>query len=108
MNRRQRRTFSAAFKFETVLEAMRGEKSAAQICRERDINENLLSRWQQEFLQHGPELFERQGSNGRGVQEHAEGRIAELERLVGRQAMEIEVLKKAGSSLRLAWSKSGR
>jgi transposase-like protein len=65
MNRRRRRTFSAAFKFETVMEAVRGEKSAAQICRERDINENLLSRWQQEFLHHGPELFERQGSNGR-------------------------------------------
>jgi transposase-like protein len=106
MNRRQRRTFSAAFKFKTVLEAVRGEKSAAQICRERDINENLLSRWQQEFLQHGPELFERHGSNGRG-EKSAEGRIAELERLVGRQAMEIEVLKKAGSWQVSAWRKSG-
>ena len=41
MARQKRRTFSAEFKFETVLEALKSEKSAAQICREREINEIL-------------------------------------------------------------------
>lgn len=38
---RKRRTYSAEFKFETVVEGLRGEKTVAQICRERDITESL-------------------------------------------------------------------
>jgi hypothetical protein len=32
---KERRTYSAQFKLETVLEGRRGDKSVAQICRER-------------------------------------------------------------------------
>jgi transposase-like protein len=105
MSRRKRRTFTAEFKFETVLEALRGEKSAAQLCREREISETLLSRWKQDFLSKGPELFENKAN---GSASALEARIAELERLVGRQALELEVLKKAGSLLGLGWNGSGR
>ncbi|HBY97098.1 MAG TPA: hypothetical protein DEP84_24660 [Chloroflexi bacterium] len=105
MARRKRRTFTPEFKFETVLEALRGEKSAAQICHERDISETLLSRWKQEVVSKGPRLFERQAT---GKANELEVRVAELERLVGRQALELEVLKKAGSVLGLGWNGSGR
>ena len=37
----KRRTFSPEFKFEAVLELVRGDKSIAQICRERDVTESL-------------------------------------------------------------------
>lgn len=105
MSRRKRRTFTPEFKFETVLEALRGEKGSAQICRERDISETLLSRWKQDFLNKGPQLFESQ-ANGKGSE--LEARIAELERLVGRQALELEILKKAGALLGSSWNGSGR
>lgn len=39
MARKSRRRFSAEFKLDTVLEGLRGEKSIAQLCRERDITE---------------------------------------------------------------------
>jgi transposase-like protein len=42
MSQNDRRTYTAQFKFETVLEVLRGEKSVAQICRERGINDSLL------------------------------------------------------------------
>ncbi len=42
MGTTQRRTFTGQFKLEPVLEYLRGHKSTAQICRERDITENLL------------------------------------------------------------------
>src|SRR5262245_15486456 len=101
MARKKRRTFDGQFKFERVLEALRGEKSAAQICRERDINENLLSRWEQEFLSKGPDLFEK---NEHWAARELAARIAELERLVGRQALELEILKKAGALLGSGWN----
>lgn len=37
----KRRKFTAQFKFETVMKVLRGEKSVAQSCRERDITEAL-------------------------------------------------------------------
>lgn len=40
----KRREFSAQFKLETVLEGLRGEKSVAQLCRERDITDSLYDK----------------------------------------------------------------
>ena len=105
MARRKRRSFSAEFKFETVAEALRGEKTSAQICRERDISENLLSRWKQEFVERGAEVFERGGSK---KVDETEQRVADLERLVGRLALENEILKKASSWLESERNKNGR
>jgi len=91
---KKRRTYSAAFKFETVVEGLRGEKTVAQICREHNITESLYYKWRDAFLERGASVFEDQRSSQRD--EQAE-RIADLERLAGKQALELEILKKAGS-----------
>lgn len=93
---KKRRSFTAQFKFETVMEGLRGDKSVAQICRERDITESLYYKWRDAFVERGAQVFEDQRSSQRD--EQAE-RIAELERLAGKQALEIDILKKAGSML---------
>jgi transposase-like protein len=49
----KRREFSAQFKLETVLEGLRGEKSVAQICRERDITDSLYYKWRDEDRRFG-------------------------------------------------------
>ena len=92
----KRRTFSPEFKLETVLDLLRGEKSVAQLCRERDITESLLYKWRDAFLERAPGVFVDQRRTSYDPQAE---RMAELERLVGRQALEIEVLKKARSLL---------
>jgi transposase len=101
----KRRTFSPEFKFETVLDLLRGEKRVAQICRERGITEWLLYKWREAFFERAPSLF---ADPRRSYYDPQAERIAELERLVGRQAMEIEVLKKARSLLGTAPRKNGR
>lgn len=97
MGTTQRRTFTGQFKLETVLEYLRGHKPTAQICRERDITENLLYRWKQQFSERAPSLFD----TGPAQPSHdtAQERIAELERMVGRLTMELDILKKAGTLL---------
>lgn len=100
MVHKQRRTYSPRFKFETVMEMLRGEKPITQVCRERDLAESLVHKWRSEFLERAPGLFEdkRGMSTGAGIDAAAE-RIAELERMVGRLTMENEVLKKGSSWL---------
>jgi transposase-like protein len=102
---KKRRNFTAQFKLETVLDGLRGEKTVAQICRERDITESLYYKWRDAFMERATDIF----ADQRGPQrdEQAE-RIAELERLAGKQALEIEILKKAGSVLESMRERNGR
>ena len=101
----KRREFSAQFKLETVLEGLRGEKSVAQICRERDITDSLYYKWRDAFGAAAPEIFaDKHGHN----RDDTAQRIAELERLVGRLTMELAIAKKASGLLGSSWKGNGR
>lgn len=56
----KRRKFTAQFKFETVMEVLRGEKSVTQICQEHDITETLCYKWRDAFFERAPSVFENQ------------------------------------------------
>jgi transposase len=86
----QRRQFSAEFKARVVLEVLSGQKRAAEVCREHQLKPDLLSRWKADFVTQAASVFA-----GDERTQHAEQRIAELERLVGRLTLELEVAKKA-------------
>ena len=101
----KRRAFSAQFKLETVLEDLRGEKSVAQICRERDITDSLYYKWRDEFMDKATNIFA--DKRRQGMDDNAE-RVAELERLVGRLTMELEIAKKASGLLGSRWKANGR
>ena len=77
-----------------VLEIITSKKSLSQASREYGIKDSVLSRWRQEFLERAPQVFEQPRAEGNQAQ-----RIAELERMVGRQALQLEMAKKVfGSS----------
>lgn len=90
---KKRRTFSPQFKVDAVMELLTGTKTASEICRERKITDKLLYRWKTELLERLPSVFE----GGLTKDEGAEQRVAELERMVGRLALENEILKNAES-----------
>ena len=97
----EKRKFSPEFKARVVLEALSGAKSNAELCREHGIKPQLLAGWKAAFLERAPAVF-------RGDEQRSEeaARIAELERLAGKLALENEILKK-GSQL-LTRGKGGR
>ena len=86
---RQRRSFSAEFKTKVVLELISGKKGIAEASREYNIKDTVLSRWKQEVVAKATQVFEQP----QDVQEK-EARIAELERMVGKLTMQIELQKK--------------
>jgi transposase-like protein len=88
-----RREYSGEFKLETVMEGIRGEKPVAQICRERGIRDSLYYKWRDLFKEHAAEVFSRQDQQEQTVKE-LEARVAELERLAGKLALENDILKK--------------
>src|SRR6266511_2651761 len=86
---RKRRSFSAEFKAQVVLELISGKNSLLEASREYNIKDTVLSRWKQEFVGKASQVFEQPQE----VQEK-EARIAELERMVGKLTMQIELQKK--------------
>jgi transposase-like protein len=95
------RTYPPEFKVRVVLELISGKKSVSQASREYGIKDSVISRWRQEFLERAPQVFEQPGQADVQAQ-----RIAELERMVGRLALQLDMAKKVfGSSDFL--SKSG-
>jgi transposase len=95
-----RRTFTADFKVEVVLELLSGIKTSAELCRQHQLAPIVLARWKSEFMRQAPRLFTAEGTTSTEQQ-----RIAELERLVGRLTLELDCAKKAST---LLTSPSGR
>ena len=91
MAKRKRRTFTPEFKAEVVLEALRGETSQAELCRRHNLSENQVSKWKQEFVENAVSLFQ---SKDKPCKDETE-RIAELEQLVGRLSVALDIQKKA-------------
>jgi len=96
MSKKKRCTYSAEFKLDTVMEGIRGEKSIAQICRERGIKDNQYYNWRDIFLEQAAGIFEDRRNT---AQKENQDRIGELERLIGKLTIENEILKKAKSWL---------
>ncbi len=100
---RVRRSFDAEFKARLVLELLTGSISQAELCRKHELKPQLIAHWKAIFLDRLPLLF---GDDAHRDQDQT--RIAELEQLVGRQAYELEILKKASRLPTGPASKNGR
>ena len=82
-----RRKFTREFKVEAVRRLDMGVP-VAQLARALEVNPNVLHRWRREQQQGPGNSFP-----GNGKRRWPEGRISELERKVGRQALEIDFLR---------------
>ena len=82
-----RRQFTKEFKLAAIRRLEQGV-SMAEVARALEVNPNVLHRWRREFRT-GPG----NALPGYGKQRWAEGRIAELERKIGQQTLEIDFLK---------------
>ena len=88
----KRRRFTAKFKAEVVREALTGDSSQAELCRRHNLSENQVSTWKRQYLEHAETFFD--SETEKHSSESAE-RIAQLEQLVGRLTLAMELQKKA-------------
>jgi transposase-like protein len=83
-----RRKFTKEFKEQAVRRLGLGV-SLAEVARACEVNPNLLHRWRREQQDYGTKAFA-----GNGQRRTDESQVAELERKVGRQALEIDFLRR--------------
>jgi len=99
----KRRKFTPEFKSQVVLQLLSGEKSMAELCREHQLTSQMIGNWKQQFVAAATQAFE---MNATPNQEQE--RMAELERMVGKLTMELEIAKKASGLLAGMWGRNGR
>lgn len=83
-----KRKYTAKFKFQVVLEILRGQKEIGQVARAYGVHPITLGLWKKEFLDHGPEVF-----GGSDTVRGYDQKIRDLERLLGQKEVEIALLK---------------
>jgi len=82
-----RRRFTREFKLAAVQRLEQGI-AIAEVARAMEVSPNVLHRWRKEFRQGPGNAFP-----GHGQRRWSEGRVAELERKIGQQTLEIDFLK---------------
>jgi transposase len=83
-----RRKFTKEFKLAAVRRLETGT-SVAEVARACEVNANVLHRWRREFRDGVDRAFP-----GLGKPKAEESRVAELERKIGQQTLEIDFLRR--------------
>ncbi len=86
-----RKSHDAAFKARVALEALKGEKTMAQISSEYGVHANQIRQWRQKLLDELPDLFsDRRKKKDKDHEENT----SELYRQIGQLKVELDWLKK--------------
>ena len=91
-----KKKFDGAFKAKVALEAIKGEKTIAQIASEYGVHANQIGQWKKRLLEELPGLF-----SDRRKREEKEGAAEtdELYRQIGQLKVELDWLKKKSQIL---------
>jgi len=88
---RQRRRFSAEFKAKLAVEAIKGQRTLAELAGEHQVHANQITAWKKQLLESLPEVFGRRRVEDAARQEEL---VARLYQQIGQLKVELDWLKK--------------
>jgi transposase-like protein len=88
MSEKQAKRYTPKFKFQVMLEVLRGTKTIGQIAQAYGVHPITIIHWKKGFIEKGPELFGQRTT----IHEY-EKKVRELEQLIGHKEVEIALLK---------------
>lgn len=91
MSRRDRRKFTASFKSEVVIEALKERRPLSELAQQFDLHPNQITTWKKDFLAGASKVFD-EGADPE--QESLRQKQDELYQQIGRLQVENEWLKK--------------
>lgn len=98
MTKQTRRKFSADFKAKVALEAIKNQKTLAELSQQYEINSITIARWKAEFLERMSVIF----SDDRSVASTSDADNPQVEKLyaqIGQLKVELDFLKKSARKL---------
>lgn len=86
----RQRKWTADEKLVIVMEGLKDKESVADICREHKVSQTLYYKWRDKFLEGGRKALDHSAS---GEEAHR-AEVEKLQKIIGKQAIQIEILKK--------------
>ena len=86
----KQRKWTGDEKLAIVMEGLKERRSVAEICREHQISQTLYYRWRDKFLEAGKRGLVNGASDDNGYR----AEIEKLQKIIGKQTIQIEILKK--------------
>jgi transposase-like protein len=96
MTKKSRRKFSADFKAKVALEAIKNQKTLAELSHQYEVNAVTISKWKTEFLKNMAVIFEN-GREGNAIIDSPD--IDKLYAQIGQLKVENDFLKKSARKL---------
>jgi transposase-like protein len=92
-----RKRHPAVFKAKVALEALRGDKTIAQLSSEYGVHGNQIRQWKNKLIEELPTIF---SDRRRRSEKESEELTSELYRQIGQLKVELDWLKKKSELLR--------
>ncbi len=86
----KKKAHTKEFKFKVALEAIKGQKTMAEICSEYEVVSSQVYKWKQTILEQGSDVF----GKGTASQSENNGTIEKLHATIGRLKVENDFLEK--------------
>lgn len=86
----KRKPHTADYKFKVALEAIKGNKTVAELCEEYGIVSSQLHTWKKELLENGSEIFDKSLRKEKGQNDE----IDRLHQTIGKLKVENDFLEK--------------
>lgn len=96
MTKQTRRKFTAEFKAKVALEAIKNQKTLAELSQQFEVNPVTISKWKAEFLANMPAVF---GGSGSTTSDEDSPALEKLYAQIGQLKVELDFLKKSARKL---------
>lgn len=96
----KRKQYSPQFKAKVALEAIRGEKTVAELASQYEIHPTMINNWKRQVLEEASSLFEKEGEATK-ADERQQAQINELYRQIGQLKVERDFLASRSAQLGL-------
>lgn len=98
---RKRKQYSPQFKAKVAIEALRGQKTTAELAGQYELHPTMINNWKRELQEKASDLFEGGQAVRQGPSLETQAQIDELYRQIGQLTVERDFLAKRSAQLGL-------
>lgn len=86
-----RRRFSAQFKAKVAIEAIKGQRTIAELAGQYEVHPNQITQWKKQLLEAADQVFSRRQESDRQSQDELTGKLYQQ---IGQMKVELDWLQK--------------